>query len=578
METAASSLGSRREPTNVSTVQPAKGTLVSKQESSRTVEPSDLSESVTSTAAPSPPASEAGEITESSTASVTTEVSGSLESHSKDEAGARVPPGVSEVSCAPPMQMTSLEADELMRMAPVASCYSSAQCVCRGEHYLQELLANMDLHCQGMRSWQQHWVSVVETACRTVLGTDFKELVLVGSLALALETPGSDVDVVCLTKSQAREVDSVALLRKVKDALMSGGDAKGFPEGFNAIVIDDARVPILSIASASHVLVDLAINSELSLEHVKWFHRLGVVPSPPPPSATQIPVLTVTLRCLKWWLRMRRVPRTKDGGLPSMAWTMLAMHACGEQSRILHPSFLSLRPLAAVLALMGAFFQRYTTVTGLHGKLTFENASSASTFQPGAGFKVPCQAELVVADPESGMNLAPPMSPATHILFVHELLRARSLLKEATCSGHCIHLRNLFEPVPEFANSLPATMSESFGALALMSGAADTSCTVELVRISAIHKMPWWQAPFLPRWDRQSSLKAHVFREQRTVDRCAFVKADAVTLTPWNFICRVDMLGDEEAGWQLGEEALRCMNSMRALISDMQNWAVPPSR
>jgi hypothetical protein len=36
----------------------------------------------------------------------------------------------------------------------------------------------------------------------------------------------------------------------------------------------------------------------------------------------------------------------------------------------------------------------------------------------------------------SGVNLAPPMSPATHILLVHEMLRARSVaLGWMSCSG-----------------------------------------------------------------------------------------------------------------------------------------------
>ena len=37
---------------------------------------------------------------------------------------------------------------------------------------------------------------------------------------------------------------------------------------------------------------------------VRWFHNIGAVPPNPPTVALpQVPVLTVTLRCLKWWLR-----------------------------------------------------------------------------------------------------------------------------------------------------------------------------------------------------------------------------------------------------------------------------------
>lgn len=31
---------------------------------------------------------------------------------------------------------------------------------------------------------------------------------------------------------------------------------------------------------------------------------------------------------------------------------------------------------------------------------------------------------------------------------------------------------------------------------------------VQLARVDGIHKTPWWQAPFLARWDMQSRLEA----------------------------------------------------------------------
>eukprot|EP00913_Durusdinium_trenchii_P001836 g1702.t1 len=277
----------------------------------------------------------------------------------------------------------------------------------------EAIAAAVGLHRAGerMRAWQQQWVSLVE------------EMVLVGSLALSLETPGSDVDLVCMTQS---EVDAVALLRKVKDILTSESHSTGFPEDFAAVVIDDARIPILSITHGSQVLVDLAINSHHSIEHVRWFNKIGAVP-PNPPTVSQVPVLTGT--------------------------------AVSEFHQ--HP-----RP------------------------------------------KRPCHADLIILDPESGVNLAPPMSPATHILLVHEMLRARSLLKDATCTGQQQHLHAAFQPVPEFTNSLPASTTDSFDALVFVNGNGEGSCTVELARIHSIHKAPWWQAPFLARWDMQSRLEA----------------------------------------------------------------------
>ncbi|CAJ1395709.1 unnamed protein product [Effrenium voratum] len=502
----------------------------------------DLGESLTSTA--SPALSEAGEMGDSSSASVSSFM------EQRDEVSARATPP--EVPVWAPPYAGSLQ-------------------------YLQDMLGYMDSYCQGMRSWQQQWVSLVETACRTVLDSDFKEMVLVGSLALSLETPGSDVDVVCMTHSPADQVDAVAVLRKVKEILTSDSHSSGFPEGFQAVVIDDARIPILAVSSENQVLVDLAINSHHSIQHVKWFHHIGAVP-PNPPKVVQVPVLTVTLRCIKWWLRMRRIPRMKDGALPTVAWMLLAMHVSAEQSGCLAPDLLAENPFSAVLTLLSAFFQRYTTVSGLDGKLRFEKGSAVSVFQQHARPKRPCHADLVVIDPETGVNLAPPMSPATHILLVHELLRARSLLKDTLCSGQSHYLHAAFQPVPEFANSLPASSSGSFDALVFVNGNGESSCTVELVRIHSVHKTPWWQAPFLARWDMQSRLEAHLFCEQQAAGRCCFVQSQAITLAPWNFICRVETTGDEKVGLALDEEALHCLRSMQALASEMQSWAAVKSR
>ena len=99
---------------------------------------------------------------------------------------------------------------------------------------------------------------------------------------------------------------------------------------------------------------------------------------------------------------MRRIPRMKDGALPTVAWMLLAMHSCAEQSCSLAPLVLTENPLSAVLALLSAFFQRYTTVSGLDGRLSFEPHTAASHFQQHCRPRRPCYADLAVLDPESG--------------------------------------------------------------------------------------------------------------------------------------------------------------------------------
>lgn len=519
------------------------------------------------------PTGEAGEVTESSTASVTTELLGQASEDAayavpRPEPAAAVlsttmskgfPDGHPVEALAVPECKTPGATELFLGSAPAYDC----------ETCLHAMLAGMDRHCQQMRPWQQYWVSLVETACRAATGTDFKKLVLVGSIALSLETPGSDVDLVCLTTSTAQGVDTIDILHKVREFLMANYQHSGYPDNFRALVIDDARVPILSLLSGNHVLVDLSVNSQNSLDHVDWFRRVGPAPTSLA-SVTDIPVRTAALRLIKWWLRLRRLPRAKSGGLPTIAWMLLVIHSSSEHANTAHPGGGGDRRMAQILGLLSSFFQMYTTVSGLDGVLQFEQDSSSSTFQRRDGARKLCQAELTVVDPNSGINLTPPMSPAMHLLLVHELLRARSLLKEASPTGNSTWLQRVFEPVPEFSNSLPASTTETFGALVLVEKAAEGVCTVELVRISKIHKLPWWKAPFLPRWDRQTTLEAQLLREKWRAGYCSFCKAGAIKLSPWNFILRVEMASCEPNYWTLGAEALRCMKSMQALATEMQ--------
>eukprot|EP00930_Biecheleria_cincta_P025311 TRINITY_DN18041_c0_g1_i1.p1 TRINITY_DN18041_c0_g1~~TRINITY_DN18041_c0_g1_i1.p1 ORF type:complete len:673 (-),score=107.12 TRINITY_DN18041_c0_g1_i1:342-2294(-) len=518
----------------------------------------------------------ASEITESSTASVNTELLG----QASEDAACGVPwpePPAEVLSTTMAKLTTGLPRGHPVEALAVPECKTpGAAGIFLGsaptydcEACLYAMLAGMDRHCQQMRPWQQYWVSLVENACRTVIGAEFKKLVLVGSIALSLETPGSDVDLVCLTNSPAQGVDTIDILHKVKDFVMANYQHSGYPEKFHAVVVDDARVPILSLLSGNHVLVDLSVNSQNSLDHIDWFRRVGPAPTSLV-SVSDIPVRTATLRLIKWWLRLRRVPRAKSGGLPTIAWMLLVMHSCSEQANTASPGSDNDRRMAQILGLLSSFFQTYTTVSGLDGVLQFEQDSSSSTFHRRDGARKVGQAELTVVDPNSGINLTPPMSPAMHLLLVHELLRARSLLKEASPTGNSIFLQRVFEPVPEFANSLPATITEPFGALVLVEKAADGVCTVELVRISRIHKLPWWNAPFLPRWDRQTTLEAQLLREKWRAGYCSFCGAEAISLSPWNFISRVEMASCEPGCWTLGAEALRCMKSMQALAAEME--------
>ncbi|CAK9067768.1 Hypothetical protein (Fragment), partial [Durusdinium trenchii] len=84
------------------------------------------------------------------------------------------------------------------------------------EAFLVEMLAAMDVHMHQLREMQQGLVATVELACKRALKGHFSRLILVGSAALRVETPGSDVDVVCFTRRDGSQAGlPVTVLRKV---------------------------------------------------------------------------------------------------------------------------------------------------------------------------------------------------------------------------------------------------------------------------------------------------------------------------------------------------------------------------
>ncbi|CAK0863253.1 unnamed protein product, partial [Prorocentrum cordatum] len=141
--------------------------------------------------------------------------------------------------------------------------------------FFMELLAAMDQTTHQLRETQQGLVATVEIACRRALGSRFGRLVLVGSAALRVETPGSDVDVVCFTRNDGSEPADLPVnaLRKIHWALVLL--VEQYPDSganFSMELIDVARVPILRVLwgpPGAAVAVDVSVDQTGPLEHVK---------------------------------------------------------------------------------------------------------------------------------------------------------------------------------------------------------------------------------------------------------------------------------------------------------------------
>mmetsp|Transcript_27577 Transcript_27577/g.59900 ORF Transcript_27577/g.59900 Transcript_27577/m.59900 type:complete len:903 (-) Transcript_27577:125-2833(-) len=479
------------------------------------------------------------------------------------------------------------------------------------ERFLHVLLSSMDNCVRESRPWQQQLVTMVEQACRHVLGDEFKQLALVGSVAMAVETPGSDVDVVVFTE---HSVNVVGLLRKISEAVLLDSRRFGPNQQFEAKVLEDARVPILAISWNQRIRIDLAVNLQHSVDHVNWFSNLGVTHSAATPLRLSTRASTVVLRCLKWWLKQRAIPPAKEGGIPTIAWLLLALHATSskkvdpdeqaqppggperheqqeEQQQIqqqqiqqqLQPQQqqqqqpLQQQPIASVLQMLRSVFETLAVDSngdGFAGVLSFEADKKLSSFEKSRyDLHAARQPQLVIKDPESGLNLAPALSVATHLLIAEELTRGLAVLEKA-CEEGTLSVPKFFTPPVEFGNSIPTWTAHGFGALVVVddNDSLNGASTVELVFVEAIKPRARWHAQFLHRADQHSKLSGHLL--QRNVGANAspgtFVKGRALTFAPWNVVCCAAVSYFGRDVWSTAPAVVDRLGSMRTLLASMQ--------
>lgn len=497
-----------------------------------------------------------------------------------------------------------------------------------GEVYLSEMLAAMDLHLRSLRDTQQRLVHVVELACRRALASRFGKLVLVGSVALCAETPGSDVDVVCFTREPDDESAPPAAwaekmrkthLRKVLEQLvaMTQGQCMPTPTGMvNAYTMDfieDARVPILRVTWGlldQAIAVDVLVDQRRPLDHVRWFQAVHASPSlsAPPPSTT--PLVTVCMRVVKWWLRQRQIPRTKEGGLPTIAWLLLALHTCSAPETCKEVS--DKGPMAALAASLMAFFKAYSSPGSLHGRLQFGmetvgdgEETMSSEFRRSPTNPDSPWAELFVVDPAPGVedvNLAPPLSPATQLLFLHELQRAASHLQVPETSPSTPRngkeqqpphvegkdtpdesqaqqpphgksrqqLEELFQPLALGKNILPSVVTESVAVLFLQGDPSKGVGTLEVGIVERVVPRAGWSAPFLHRSDTTSELHARLCDVSFSSGSCQQRREGAVVLCPCHFISMLQLERDGSR-YKLCEQDLERFRSMRSILSKLHN-------
>ena len=460
-----------------------------------------------------------------------------------------------------------------------------------GESFLRDMLTAMDHHVHVLRDAQQGLVAVVELACIQALGRAFHQLVLVGSAALRVETPGSDVDVVCFTQSNGEEsagmpVESLRKVHKSFSTLVNQYANSG--ASISTQLIEDARVPILRVlwGPPGHagrwprnncIAVDVSVDQSRPVEHVRWFQSVGAAPSTRTP-ALPAPLVTLTLRCVKWWLRQRQIPRRKDGGLPTLAWLLMTVHVCflpdtREQAGT-HRS-------TALMTLFMAFFAHYSAPDGLDGVLSFAPDNSTSEFKHPATKKA-MWGELSVIDPtrdsSEPVDLAPHLTPATQLLISHELRRANLGLRripriEPLFGESRKILEEMFEPLPDGANSLPSFTSTAISVLLLWGEDAE-ACDIELGMVDRILPRLGWNASFLHRTDDRSELHTRLYDVDERTGRCRRKKIPNLILCPVHFICNVNF-EKHGSNMRLEQDGLERFREMKRVLVEMRSRQQP---
>jgi len=163
---------------------------------------------------------------------------------------------------------------------------------------------------------------------------------VVGSTSWGGEVPQSDLDVVLITPLENREsCDAVALLEELRIVLESRKEALNLKR---IRVVADSRVPILTLSDAQGLSCDVSVNQFRCQDHREFLKE----------ALKGRPQVLSMIRLVKFWLRRRGLPMAAEGGLPSLAWAVLALHLAGEQPAgtsvevlLLH-FFSQLQPLA----------------------------------------------------------------------------------------------------------------------------------------------------------------------------------------------------------------------------------------
>jgi len=437
----------------------------------------------------------------------------------------------------------------------------------------------------------------VRLASAVALGPLFHRFALVGSTAMCIDTPESDLDAVVFTKASVNESGFEMPSILPAQALRCIADHLSHWKCVKVQLVDCTRVPVLTVLTADETQsLDLTVDQALGEYHVEWFRSQHVgraqlfnplqgMPMPSPDGWSQ-GLEAAALRCVKWWLRRRRIPVPKEGGYPSIVWTLMVLHAL-RCSVFVDDAEDSASRGRRLLGAIAAFFDRFAE-GGLAGTLHFAGYAGAE-FSPedSHGQGIFQAANLSVLDPTTTnhdstaagvqpSDLVPKTSAATHLLYSYELRRAQQLSATALAAaeagpdcggigGGGAELAELFGDLGEPLNTLDVSVPNSHTGIIALRG---TNLILGLLQ--RITPKAGWQAPFLHRLDTSSTF---AIRRVHIDEAGTVVKISSPHVTEWfypsEFVCMVPFSSNgEDAGGALRLEAegLQRWSDMKALL------------
>eukprot|EP00397_Hematodinium_sp_SG-2012_P008359 GEMP01008417.1.p1 GENE.GEMP01008417.1~~GEMP01008417.1.p1 ORF type:complete len:525 (+),score=78.85 GEMP01008417.1:227-1801(+) len=258
-------------------------------------------------------------------------------------------------------------------------------------------LSNWVLPTEGKHGWAQDAVATVQRLV-CVIAPD-AQVTVVGSVACKLCLPDSDLDIVVTQGAHQNELMSRDWSKVfLSDLLYRLIHHAGVSRASTSLV--EAKVPIL-IFNYGGGRVDVSFNQVHAIGHVFFFQSV----------LERFPWLRNILLLVKRWLRARKLPTSKQGGVPVIAWMLLAVYACYETG--------DARSFFELLA------------KGCDMEIVFESSfpKSLPTIRLGVPFAVydPC------AYSEKPHNLVAGVSEATLLLYQMECKR---ILKGFSLGGH----------------------------------------------------------------------------------------------------------------------------------------------